>query len=141
MKRCYTCKVLKPLEEFNNHKKSKDGKYHNCKICFRQIQRGYYKTNPARQKKIREVALRNRETNRKWIRQYKVDKGCIDCGYNAHWAALQFDHLRDKEFNVSGMLKYGLTKIKQEIEKCEVVCSNCHSIRTATRREDLAHMM
>ena len=49
---------------------------------------------------------------------------------------LDFDHLRDKEFNVAYGLHYrAWSKVlaEMEMEKCEVVCSNCHRRRTARR--------
>lgn len=67
----------------------------------------------------------------------KVSRGCHDCGYNAHGVALQFDHLRDKKANVSNMIRsdYSWETIKEEILKCEVVCANCHALRTKTRKD------
>jgi hypothetical protein len=63
----------------------------------------------------------------------KLESGCVDCGYNVHAAALQFDHRpdEDKSFDVSS--KQGWTATEQEIAKCDVVCANCHAVRTYTR--------
>lgn len=52
---------------------------------------------------------------------------------------LEFDHTKDdKEYNVGDLIAKGasLDKLKLEIAKCEVVCANCHKIRTYTRRGD-----
>lgn len=47
---------------------------------------------------------------------------------------MDFDHLRDKKFNLSkAHLTGSLKKITEEIAKCEVVCSNCHRVRTFER--------
>lgn len=50
---------------------------------------------------------------------------------------MEFDHLRDKEFTIS---RHGLTvsidRLKPEIAKCDVVCSNCHRSRTYARNAD-----
>jgi hypothetical protein len=69
----------------------------------------------------------------------KLSSGCKDCGYNDHAVALQFDHLRDKRANVSNMIRsdYSWDQIKKEIDKCEVVCANCHAIRTHLRKNGL----
>jgi hypothetical protein len=66
----------------------------------------------------------------------KIARGCIDCGYNLHAEALDFDHLRDKVMAVSKMATWGYSwpLIEQEIMKCEVVCANCHRVRTVNRR-------
>jgi hypothetical protein len=70
-----------------------------------------------RRKKIKDMAI-----------QYKGGK-CILCGYNKCEDALQFHHLDSskKEF---GVAQSGLTRswerVKNEIEKCILVCANCH---------------
>jgi len=64
-------------------------------------------------------------------------KPCIDCHTNYPYYVMQFDHLSglDKEFNVSQAVysKKSLDQIKEEIAKCELVCANCHAIRTYNR--------
>lgn len=75
------------------------------------------------------------DLKRKAIADYKVEKGCVDCGYNAHHAALEFDHLPeyDKVKSVASLMYNSWEIIWAEIAKCEIVCSNCHSIRTFNR--------
>ncbi len=73
---------------------------------------------------------KRREWFRAILRRYKVLKGCADCGYNAHHAALEFDHLPGyaKKCNIITLLDSGRKAMKAELAKCEVVCSNCHSM-------------
>jgi hypothetical protein len=70
-----------------------------------------------------------------WVNRYKVEKGCVDCGYNQSPVALDLDHLGDKYKNVSDMIQtgYGLARIMKEVAKCEVRCANCHRIVTQQR--------
>jgi hypothetical protein len=69
------------------------------------------------------------ERNKKFVRRYKLYKGCQHCGYRTHPAALQFHHLRDKDKAIATMMKsHSLQRIKDEIRKCIVLCANCHSI-------------
>jgi hypothetical protein len=71
------------------------------------------------------------------VDQIKVERGCADCGYRTHPAALDFDHLpgTEKHTTVANLIAFGQTaKIMAEIEKCEVVCANCHRIRTHERQ-------
>jgi hypothetical protein len=70
------------------------------------------------------------------VARYKTIRGCDDCGYSGHHAALEFDHLPGHvKVRTIGSFMYSSWKaIKAEIEKCELVCSNCHSIRTYERK-------
>ena len=61
---------------------------------------------------------------------------CVDCGEN-RIVTLEFDH-RDpasKRFNISSwrLSTISLQDLKDEIDKCDVVCANCHRVRTAER--------
>ena len=66
---------------------------------------------------------------------YKIEKGCVDCGYNADHRALEFDHLpgNEKKRTVGSMMYHSWEHIWAEVVKCEVVCANCHAIRTMDR--------
>lgn len=73
--------------------------------------------------------------NRNFANALKVERGCADCGYNAHPAALQFDHLPGvvKACKVSALMMSSRKRLLAEIAKCDVVCANCHAIRTVER--------
>lgn len=59
------------------------------------------------------------------------DRPCADCG-ECDPLVLEFDHLRDKSFNIAqGLRNHSWQAVLAEIEKCEVVCANCHRRRTA----------
>lgn len=62
-------------------------------------------------------------------------KPCADCGIEYPYYVMQFDHIGDdKEFGIgSQWYRKGVAAIKAEIAKCQVVCSNCHAIRTWNR--------
>jgi len=70
------------------------------------------------------------------FRKFKEDHGCTDCGRMFPHYVLEFDHLpgTKKVDNVYRVLKkYGVDAAWQEVSKCEVVCANCHKIRTHDR--------
>ena len=76
-----------------------------------------------------------------YVYQYKKGQKCVDCGFEGkdYPEVLEFDHLKDKEFEIS-MFHYhtnSMIKVKKEIQKCELVCANCHRIRTVRRRKKL----
>tara|TARA_Y100001951_G_scaffold103700_1_gene113150 strand:+ start:1362 stop:1664 length:303 start_codon:yes stop_codon:yes gene_type:complete len=61
---------------------------------------------------------------------------CADCRGTFHIAAMQFDHVRgEKKFNIGGATANSpsISTLKEEIAKCDVVCANCHSVRTYDR--------
>ncbi len=70
-----------------------------------------------RRKKIREMAI-----------EYKGDK-CIFCGYKKFSGALDFHHIEksDKNFGISAKgYTRSWNRVKQELDKCVLVCANCH---------------
>jgi hypothetical protein len=72
-----------------------------------------------------------------WIRAYKVEHGCADCGYREHHAALEFDHIEGRVLGtVSSLAGSSFARVLKEIARCEVVCRNCHGIRTHERAKD-----
>jgi len=80
------------------------------------------------------------ERARVFIQEYKAEQPCADCGGFFHFSAMDFDHLEDdKEFNIAeGVGRgYSVRKLKSEMSKCELVCSNCHRLRTWLRKEEV----
>lgn len=75
----------------------------------------------------------------KHIEDFKRVSICADCGISGkdYPKILDFHHVRgDKKFNVSEYSRQtsSLIKIKEEISKCDVVCANCHRIRTIYKK-------
>jgi hypothetical protein len=72
-----------------------------------------------------------------WYRALKDGRVCADCGGTFHHAAMQWDHLpgRPKRRDVSNLVLRGFRRetILDEISKCELVCANCHAVRTFSR--------
>lgn len=68
---------------------------------------------------------------------------CVDCGGTFPPECMDFDHLSgtSKVMDVSTMAKQGLARqrILDEIAKCELVCANCHRIRTKQRLNEGNH--
>jgi hypothetical protein len=81
------------------------------------------------------IAAYNRE--RRDRRQVIIDElksaPCADCGGTFPPVCMDFDHLGDKKFTVSRAYTRSIGTVLAEIAKCEVVCANCHRIRTAAR--------
>ena len=71
---------------------------------------------------------------KKYIGVLKQYIGCQDCGYNDKPEALDFDHKPGtKSFNIGANEGRSWVNLLTEMAKCEVVCANCHRIRTYNR--------
>lgn len=67
-----------------------------------------------------------REKIRKFLNEIKT-VGCSLCGYSACLAAIEFHHVTgDKSFEINQLSGYSIERVKKEMEKCVVVCANCH---------------
>lgn len=131
MKVCNKCHIEKPLDEFAIQRSRKDGRQGQCKSCRKEWYDNYYKNSPKEKARL----YKNRDEARAAMRQFLNEVKnvpCADCGVKYPPYVMDFDHLGDKEFNISNG-SMSLAKVKAEIEKCEVVCANCHRVRTHTR--------
>lgn len=75
-----------------------------------------------------------------YVFQLKIQNPCVDCGENYHPCQMQYDHIgTDKVASVSDMIRnHTLARVKLEIAKCELVCANCHAMRTWQRKRNSA---
>lgn len=73
----------------------------------------------------------NRREKTEFIRFYKAESGCIDCG-ETDWVVLDLDHREpsDKRFGPNTLSYRSWETLKAEIRKCDVRCANCHRRRT-----------
>ena len=62
------------------------------------------------------------------------EKPCTDCVVQYPPYVMQWDHITDdKNFTIGSNWQFGIDRILAEIEKCELVCANCHAERTHRR--------
>lgn len=99
----------------------------------------HYEVNKEKMiQKAKDNNKRSRDRNRQYVLEYLENHPCVDCGEKDP-IVLEFDHVRDKLFDVSDIKRsaYSLKTIEEEIKKCEVRCANCHRRITHKRRVDL----
>lgn len=136
MKQCAKCKVSKELSEFNKHSGRVDGLQSICRVCDNSRAKAYYGANSKRQmEQIHAARKRRQRSLQDWLCDYLSQRSCMDCG-ERDLRVLEFDHVTDdKEANISRLLMEVASKerLLAEINKCEVVCANCHRIRTVQR--------
>ena len=74
------------------------------------------------------------EERRQYLNEYKLDRGCEFCGYKKHPQALVFDHIdpdtKHPKYSSKQLTRWGPTTLQEELDKCRVLCANCHAIHT-----------
>lgn len=131
---CSKCGKQGVKELFPKTQRGKNSSY--CNECHKKYSHEYYLANRERCRDRDNARRRENLLERKrWLEKIK-DGPCTDCNVRYPSYVLHFDHLRDKIKNVSGMIRdaHSYETIQKEIEKCELVCANCHAIRTHNRR-------
>lgn len=76
-----------------------------------------------------------------YLNRIKEEQPCADCKTNYPYYVMDFDHVDGaaKEGLVSYFCKTGrIGAMKREILKCEVVCANCHRLRTHARMQKIS---
>ena len=104
----------------------------SCKICGEKDVTKFYK-HKSTGIRYRCKNCDNKETIKRF-RRYKKEavdyKGgkCSICGYDKCLGSLDFHHINrsEKDINWSKMRNWPLEKIKKELDKCKLVCRNCH---------------
>lgn len=137
MKRtCTRCKTQKDLGLFVKDKNKPLGHSFCCKQCHNtEARRTFKEEYPKDKEKYLRTRRDYRDRERQKMKEFLSDKSCMDCG-NTDWRVFEFDH-RDpsiKEFNIGDRLrtKGSFESCAEEIAKCDIVCANCHKIRTYT---------
>lgn len=101
---CYKCGIKKSSLSFRKFSK-------RCKKCqnreWTNWRNGNYRKN-----KLRAI-------------KYLGGK-CKKCGYDKCIQALDFNHLKNKKIALSRFLMKKWDRVKKELDKCELLCANCH---------------
>jgi hypothetical protein len=122
-----------PLRFFNNHGSSfaKTKETH----CVHGHERNAENTSSGSRCRICSNAAKTKyvQHQKEQLVEYKGGI-CVDCKGAYPMCCYQFDHRdpMDKEFSISSKAGYPLEILKTEADKCDLVCANCHAIRTST---------
>ena len=130
---CATCKQDLPAESF--HKRGPGKLQYSCKGCRKVYVKQHYENN--KPSYLRRSANQFKKMAA-WLYTLKDNQPCADCGVRWPYYVLDYDHLpgSEKEISLARVIEqgWGKTRILKEIAKCELVCANCHRIRTHKRR-------
>lgn len=131
MKKCTKCLIKKSDDSFSWKVKSKGRRSPVCKVCHKDYRDKHYLDNKDYYvDRAKEWKEKERVRFYSWLKT----QHCLDCG-NSDFRVLDFDHINDdKSFNIAEKVgNVTLETLMIEINKCEIVCANCHRIRTAER--------
>ena len=120
---CSRCKTEKVIEDFPFSNTARNIRHGQCKPCRRIMSKEHYLRN-----KTQYVTRAEKHNTKmaKLFQEFKDSLSCSVCG-EPQACCLDFHHIRDKEFAISeAIAKVGITKLVEELEKCSVLCSNCH---------------
>lgn len=133
-KKCGSCDLVKPLSMFPFKNRALGKRGSTCLACMAAYGREHYARNRAKYlAKARRSRSRARTKNDERILAYLLDHPCVDCG-ETDPLVLDFDHKDPsmKSNEVSRMVRGRPWRVvSEEIDKCDVRCSNCHRRKTA----------
>lgn len=121
MRVCGSCKQEKDESEFSNHT--------YCKPCKSAYNKAHYEEN---KQTYRDTVKKTKARRREHIRDIK-DVPCMDCKVKYPFYVMEFDHRSDKDFTIGRKFYLSLQTVQAEIDKCDIVCANCHRERTHQR--------
>lgn len=157
-KMCNVCKEEKPFSEFHKNSNNKDGLGSNCKLCHKEYchrrhieDPNRYKTTNAKWKKenpekvlaMQQRAIKKRQHIKTWVAIKYEGVPCLDCFGVFPFIVMDFDHRPEEEkefgianFGVMSKTAINIARVEKEIAKCDLICSNCHRIRTWDRNHN-----
>lgn len=124
---CHRCKVEQPIDQFYVDAEARA-----------TVRRGKKTRQPCRSCNQRYAAER-RAPRQAIVDKIKAESGCVDCGLHPEYSqVLEFDHRPDevKLFHISDKMTTGTVEdLMAEIAKCDIVCANCHRVRTVIKNQ------
>lgn len=129
-KNCPKCSITKPLSHYGKNKSRPDGMQRICKDCMKTVQQKSYVNNKEKhisRNKTYNVSHRKQLSN--MFEKYKSNHSCAKCG-DTRGYILDFHHIDPltKENEVSNLVySKGWEYALGEIEKCIMLCKNCHA--------------
>lgn len=152
VKKCATCGEELPVADFSlrRERRSGQGRKDSCKQCLNAKAYAKRDASAARTSTVvrrREPVAQVRARTQRFLDRRVADiralvataksKPCADCGVSYPPYVMDFDHRpgTGKSFQISSSVVGGrsLATVQAEIDKCDLVCSNCHRERTFGR--------
>jgi hypothetical protein len=142
LRRCQPCGAILPIAAFAWRRVDRGLRDTYCYRCRAEYKQRHYAANRERYiRNARDRQLRELERRTRLLWAYLETHPCADCG-EADPTVLEFDHVGEKRFGISsGLRRRNWEDVLAEIERCEVVCANCHRRRTYRRQGSWRHRL
>ena len=130
---CSKCNTEKDINEFPIRNQLTQKRQSYCKVCRSSMGVNWYERNKDYQKEnARKHRSEYRQRAKEFVWDYLLTHPCAHCG-ESDPHCLEFHHVGTKTIEVSRLIGRGpsLEALKAEIEKCDVLCANCHRKLTA----------
>lgn len=121
---CNKCNKSKNYIDFYRDKSRKDGLRNECKSCF---DKKHLENKDRWFPRVKQYVLKRRQDRKKIAVEY-MGKKCTICSGVFPSCVYDFHHTRDKDVPVGRLLAHSWEKLKKELDKCVLVCANCHRI-------------
>ena len=128
-------KMREKKAEYYQLNKEKSAEYYQLnKEKSAEYSKKYKELN---REKIREQRRGYRDKRKSYCIEYLGGK-CVKCGTTHN---LQFDHIKreGKKYEITRKLTYKFDNIKEELDKCQLLCAPCHLEKTAKEWADITH--
>ena len=135
MKRCVGCRLEKPMVAFYVNRTRSDGRQIYCIDCQKPRDRLRWQRRSSQHNASKQ---RLRRLSREWMDSLKTGP-CVDCGQEFPPCVMQWDHRpgESKKADVSVLAgRWSRERVLAEVTKCDLVCANCHALRTCTRQQN-----
>jgi hypothetical protein len=133
LKRCGKCGERRPVSDFHRRR---EGHQPWCKQCKSEYAAEYY-----RRHRVARLEYNRRQRVLYTERYHGLKEGrpCADCGGLFPPVSMQWDHPPGvtKEAHVADLRLVSQARLLDEIQKCELVCANCHAVRTFRRGREV----
>lgn len=140
---------VKERQRLNRAEYFKDPEARRLKILRQRAYREKVKNTPefkakavayAAREAVKAATTARRVSLKRKLDLLKMDRPCYDCGGVFPVEAMDWDHIpgKEKSFGVANYSTRAFEAVLEEVQKCQLVCSNCHRVRTAVRRKEAA---
>lgn len=127
---CTGCNENLPLEEFK-YRKHRDYRESKCRKCMRNLPSAKKARIKYRKTQTKRLRSEKRRKSFEYLGGKCSNPDCLLPKYDWPLSIYEFHHRdpKSKEFGIASKFYYSWTKLKKELDKCELLCVLCHRLR------------